>query len=324
MIINSNTPFRVSLFGGGTDYMEYFTKYGGIIIGGSINKYNNITLSQPIDKKKFILDFAETKTYLRHEKIWHPVIRKSLKMENIDSLKTSYSSDMFARSGIGSSSSFVLGFLNAINTLKRRKKLSQKELILKAYNFERFILNEYVGIQDHILCGLGGFNIIRFSKNNKINYSVKKININDKRIKFLNENLILYSTNKFRNASKIEKKKIESVNSNIHSYKEIHKISNIALKLFEDNKMHSFLEMIKEYWTLKKSLSNKVSNKAIDKMINHGFDLGAVSAKVIGAGGGGYVLFYCPKKIQKHFKFNFNKTYKFQDFKFDKFGSRIL
>lgn len=324
MIVNSNTPFRVSLFGGGTDFEEYFKKFGGVVIGGAINKYQNITLSKPLHKKSFILDFLQTKTYNNPVNIWHPVIKKNLLLEKIESLKISYSSDMLARSGIGSSSSFIIGYLNAINAFKKKKKFSYKKLIIDSYNFERNILKEYVGIQDHILCALGGFNIVKLKKGKEVDFSTKKISVNDKRIKFLNNNLLLYSTGQFRNASNIEKNKIRSFDKNLEVFKEIHNLSNTALKLFNDNKMDQFLRLIGAYWDLKKNLSKKVSNKKIDEMVDRGLESGALASKLIGAGGGGYVLFYCPKKKQNEFKKNFDSQYKNQDFKFAENGTRLF
>ena len=324
MAIISKTPFRVSLFGGGTDFEEFFKNHGGLIIGGSIDKFNHISLSKPLINQEYILNFAKNLKYSNYEKIWHPVIKKSIELFNIESLKVSYTSEMSARSGIGSSSSFIIGYLNALNKFLNHKKFTNKNLILSSYNFEKAILNESVGIQDHILCGLGGFKIIKFTKSKKIEFECFSTKVNDKKIKFLNHNLILVFTNKFRLAANIERNKIKNIESKIDFYKDILKLTNKALEYFQNDKLDDFLLLLNDYWELKKNLSNNVSNPSIDKIIDFGFKNGAKSAKVIGAGGGGHILFYCPVIYQKEFFLSMSKKYNLLNFNFSNQGTRLL
>lgn len=324
MIISSKTPFRVSLFGGGTDFEEFFKSHGGLIIGGSINRFNHITLSKPLIKNEFILDFAKIHKYTNYQKIWHPVIKKSIELFNIDSLKISYSTDMPARSGIGSSSSFIIGYLNALNTYLKYNKFTNKNLILEAYNFEKEILNESVGIQDHILCGSGGFKIIKFYKGKKIKYETISNKANDKKIKFLNDNLILVSTDKYRSAATIEKNKIENIENKISYYKDILNLTKKALNYFQNEKLHDFLLLLNDYWEIKKNLTYNVSNSSIDKLIDLGIKNGAKSAKIIGAGGGGYILFYCPVENQKEFFLSMKKKNVLSNFNFSNQGTRLF
>ena len=314
----SKRPFRISLFGGGTDYPEYFQKYGSQCIGGSINKYNSLNLqTDHFEKENYILSFKETKKYLKINKIWHPVVKKFFEKHKVKRAKITYSADLIGRSGIGSSSSFTIGMIDLFNEIKN-KNTPIKKLILEAYKFERHTLNNFIGIQDHIFCAQENFGIINFKKKAKeISFSFEKIDSNDERINYLNSNLILFSTNIKRISSNIEKDKILNLDRNIEYLHQIKNLTKIAINVFKTGTMDHFLNLLNDYWYLKKNLSTKVTNPKIDEIIKEAREAGAISQKVVGSGGGGFILFYCKKKNQtklikklrklKYFKIKYGK-----------------
>ena len=304
----SKRPFRISLFGGGTDFPEYFQNYGSHCIGGSINKYNSLNLNtEHFEKENYILSFKEIKKYQKLNQIWHPVVKKFFKIHKIKRAKLSYSADLMGRSGIGSSSSFAISMMDLFNEIKN-KKISNKNLILDAYEFERYTLKNFIGIQDHIFCAYQKFGIVNFKKNKKkINFEFEKIDTNDRRIRYLNSNLILFSTKINRISSNIEKDKILNLDKNLEYLHQIKKITKIAINAFRIGNMDYFLSLLNDYWNLKKNLSTKVSNPKIEEIIKEARGAGALSQKLVGSGGGGFILFYCKQKNQKKLIKKLNK-----------------
>ena len=301
LMIVCKTPFRVSLFGGGTDFPEFYNKNEGMVIGGSINKFCYITLRDlpKFHNHKFEVHYSKIEKVNRVNKIQHPVIRACYKIYKINPyINLNYDADMPAKSGLGTSSSFTVSLIKTIHKYKK-KRLSKKELLEKSITLERGFLNEAVGCQDQTLAVYGGFNLIKFKKN-KI--TVRKIKISKTKLKALENNFFLVYTENSRYASKIEKKKINNIKKNKKKYFEILKITHKALGIFENNKnIDNIGKLLNNYWELKKGLSNSVTDKKIDSIYNKGINSGALGGKLLGAGGGGFILFYCPKNKHKNF-----------------------
>ena len=323
-MIISKTPLRVSFFGGGTDFPEYFNKKKSRVIGSAIDKH--IYLFQNKFYSKFFdhnlrLFYREVEFVKDVKKIKHDVFRKLLKKEKIfRNIEIHASSEMPTFVGLGTSSAFTVGLLNLVNYFKYRKKLSKNDLSSKSINFERNVLKENVGYQDQILAAHGGLNSIEFfGKNFKIspikpNFSMKE----------LNDNLILIYTGIQRKASNPKQKKIQKIKKNISFLDNITDISNEAYKCFIKSKNTDFFgKLLHETWLQKKKLHKSVSNVVINEIYNKAMDAGASGGKLLGAGAGGFILFYVKKSVRKNFFKAFDKN-KYIKFGFEKKGSQII
>ena len=322
MILISKTPLRVSLFGGGTDFPEFFSKRTAILIGGSINKYIYIILTRYyselfLNKLKFF--YSKLEFVKSNKDIKHPVIKKIFIKEKITkNVELHIASDLPSNSGLGSSSSFTVGLMNLINFYKY-KKLKPIDLAKKAIFFERNTLKECVGYQDQIFSAMGGFSKIEISKNNKIKLSRYK---NCKLIKKIQDNLFLVFTGIKRSANKIESKKISKFKKNINFLRKINKIALVADKKLKSSNNPNFVgELLSQTWELKKKLDKAVSNSKIEKLYHKCLDHGATGGKLLGAGAGGFLLMYVPKKNKKKFCQKFKKN--LIQFSFSEKGSEI-
>jgi D-glycero-alpha-D-manno-heptose-7-phosphate kinase len=322
-MIISKTPYRISFFGGGTDFPHYYERFGGCAIGSTINKYCYISLMQrpSFFKGKHKIVWSKMEIINKINQIEHPCVKGLFKYFKIKTgLELHYISDLPANSGIGSSSAFCVGLINALlkftNIKYDKKKLSELSIFT-----EQKLLKESVGSQDQVWAAYGGTNYISFDKNKII---VKKINISKERRFQLSNNLILFFTGKSRFSGDIEKDKIKNIDKNIIYLDRIKNLVMESKKILESN--HSLDELgriFNEYWVLKKKLSNKISNNLIDDIYNKAILLGAGGGKVIGAGGGGFILFFANKKVQKKLISNFENLTPV-NFDFTDRGSEII
>lgn len=326
-MIICRTPLRVSLFGGGTDFEEWFKNEEGMVISMAINQYCYSTLREIPD----IFPFKYRLRYFKNEfttsikKIKHRSIKATLKKfhKKQTSLEIIHSADLPALSGLGSSSAFTVSLINLIHAYNNQQ-ISKRDLARQSVYVEKKILKENVGYQDQFSCAFGGFNIINFSKE-KI--SVDPINIDQKKINTLINNLVLYFSGYQRQAEKIEKDKIKNLDSNNEHIKNIYNLAVEAKNLLYSNKKNFILKLGKlmnESWNIKKKLSKKVTNYKIDKIISLGLKNGACGAKLLGAGGGGFVLFLTKNNQMKKKLSKCLSKFKIVDFKIDELGSQIL
>ena len=326
-MIICRTPLRISLFGGGTDFEEWFNKNNGIVISMAINKYCYGTLREipNIHPFKYRLRYFKNEFTKSINKIKHKSIKAVIK--NFDkrnkSLEIIHSADLPALSGLGSSSAFTVSLINLIYS-NNNKKITKKELASKAVFIEKKYLKESVGYQDQFASAYGGFNIIKFSKR-KI--SVSPLDISENKIKMLLDNMILYFTGYQRHAQVIERKKIKNIEKNKNHLKELYNIGLEAKKLLYSKRktfLNEFSELLNKSWKLKKKLSPGVTNKKIDHLIDLGLKNGATGAKLLGAGGGGFILYLTKDKYQKKKLLNKLSKFKIVNFKIDESGSQIL
>ena len=325
-MLTCKTPYRISLFGGGTDFPEWFNKNGGRTISFAINKYCYVTLR----KLPSLFPFKYRIRYFKNEfpkkisEIKHPSIKAILsKYENTkDNLEIIHSSDIPGLSGLGSSSAFTVSLINLISKYNKNN-LSKKDLVNKSIYIERNILKENVGFQDQYACTFGGFNLIKYLKKKTI---VSPIKIN-KKINNLIENCIIFYTGIQRKAEIIERDKIKNLKKNKTSYFRINEISSEAIKIINsqsNNYISEIAMLMRESWKCKKSLSNYVSNKRINNLYELGLNNGAIAGKILGAGGGGFMLFLTKNKAErKRLIIQLKKNYYFQ-FQLDKEGSQIF
>ena len=323
-MIVSKTPLRVSFFGGGTDFPEYFRNKKARVIGTAIDKYiylfQNKFYSKLFDHN-LRLFYREVEFVKDIKKIKHDVFRTIFKREKIfKDIEIHTSSEMPSFVGLGTSSAFTVGLLNLVNYYKYNKRLSKSILSNKSIYLERKILKENVGYQDQILAAYGGLNSIEF---NGTNFKIQKLLPNFSMNEF-NRNLVLIYTGIQRKASDVEQKKIKQIKKNVRYLNNITDISNEAYQCFKKSKNTDFFgKLLHETWLEKKKLHKSVSNVAINEIYNKAIDSGASGGKLLGAGAGGFILFYVKKEKRNNFFKAFDKR-KYIKFGFESRGSQII
>ncbi len=318
------TPYRISFFGGGTDYPEWYNKFKGKTISTSINYYSYLTLAK---LKKFFKYNYRIRYYYREEAkkisdIKHPTIRNVLKYKKFSyGVSLNHFGELPAKTGIGSSSSFTVGLLHGIEQLKK-KKILKKILYRDAIHLEQNLNKETVGSQDQIISTLGGFQVIDFSKKKIITKNLKKFKSNIKEIE--NSCLLIYS-GKQRSSYKIAKKNISSIHLKRKYYQELYKTAIKGEKLIKSKnfKIKKFAQLINESWYLKKKTSSLISNSNIDRIFKIALNNGALGGKLLGAGQSGFVLIIAKKNKHEKIK-NSLKKYTIIKPKFETRGSTII
>ena len=322
-MIISKTPFRISFFGGGTDFPEYYKKFGGEVISTSIDKFCYVQLNKlnNIYDYNYRLVWSKNEMVQNINNIKNPCIKAALEYKKVKKrIELHYSADLPKNSGLGTSSSFVVGLLNCISTLNA-EKISNKQLAIDSLNVEQKILKEYCGSQDQIQAAYGGFNMILFKNNDT--FKVNKIQINNKIKNNLQKNLLLIYTNQQRYSGIIEKEKIKKINTNIELYHKIRELTPIAKSFLLKNNIKDFGKLLNEYWNLKTKLSSNVKNKTIDEICKIILNSGAYGTKILGSGGGGFIMAICHPKFHKIIR---KKLYKLSliNFNLYDYGSQIV
>ncbi len=298
-MIITKTPFRMSFIGGGTDIEDYFKENGGAVISSTFDKYCYVTVRHlpPFFDYKTHLTYSKMEYVNENEEINHPVIRNAMKMLDMHEIRLTYESDLPARSGLGTSSSFAVGMLNAFYALKGiyadKKKLADEAIYL-----ERVLCEEVGGWQDQIAASFGGLNRINFSSNG---YEVRPIIISSERKEMLNNNLMMFFTGLVRFSSEIHKGNSEMNQEKRNCLKEMLALVDEAEGILENRSadLDDFGRLLDYTWALKRRVGKKVSNSDIDELYKKGISAGALGGKLLGAGGGGFLLFYVqPEKQQ--------------------------
>lgn len=287
----------MSFFGGGTDIPDFFSKYGGAVISTTFDKYCYVTVRHlpPFFSYKSLLTYSKIEEVYNTEEILHPAIREAMKMLDMHDIRLTYEADLPARTGLGTSSSFAVGMLNAFYALKG-KYADKKRLSDEAIYLERVLCDEAGGWQDQIAASYGGLNRINFSGNG---YDVIPIIISPERKKMLNDNLMLYFTGFTRFSAEIQQSS-KSVKEKTAQLKEMLCLVDEAEHILEDRScnLDDFGRLLDVSWNLKKQTGDKVSTSGIDSFYNKAISAGAIGGKLLGAGGGGFLLFYVPKERQ--------------------------
>ena len=323
-MIISKTPYRISFFGGGSDYPSWYEKNGGECLSTTIDKYVYLYLGEIPNffNHNYRISYSIVEEVKKIENIKHKAVRKILKYLDLkQNLEIHYDGDLPSKSGVGSSSCFVVGLLNCIYHFNK-KRIDKYDLAKKSIFFEHDIMRETVGVQDQIASSFGGFNQIKIYKNGK--FKIKKINLSTKNRDNLNNNLILMFSNKQRIANQIAKTFVNKLNTSKFNYmNEILSLVEPARNSILKNDFDEFGRLLNISWNLKKSLSKSISNDYLDDIYKFALEKGALGGKLLGAGGGGFFLFYVPKNKQKNFLSSFKK-FTIVPFKFSSEGSKII
>lgn len=324
-MVITRTPFRISFFGGGTDYPVWYNKHGGSVISTSINKYCYILTRflPPFFNYKYRIRYTFREETRLVSEIKHPTVRECLKFLNIkDGIEMVHTSDLPARSGIGSSSSFTVGFLNCLYNLMG-KKISKRQLALDAIYIEQKKNKENVGSQDQVIAAFGGFNKIDFGTSNSI--SVTPIEMDQDKLLDLQNHLVLFFTGIQRDSSEVSSELIKNTHKKQHQLNEMSELTNQAIKVLISPKiqLNEFGKLLDYGWQLKRSLSPKISNQTIDEIYSAGIQAGALGGKILGAGSGGFILFFINPHLHQKIQKKLSKLLRVP-FVFERDGSQII
>jgi len=323
-MIISRTPFRISFFGGGTDYPAWYRKHGGAVLATTIDKYCYLTCRYlpPFFEHRIRVVYSKVESCQTLDEISHPSVREVLRYLNIErGVEIHHDGDLPARSGMGSSSSFTVGLLHAVYALKGQMA-SKQQLAQESIYIEQEILKETVGSQDQMSAAHGGLNIIEFHPSGEI--SIRPMTLTQERIEELNSHLMLFYTGIIRTASNVA----ESYVNDIEARKQQLRIMNDLLEesitvLNKGKDITDFGKLLREAWQVKRSLSTEVSNSNVDGMYNQAISAGAIGGKLTGAGGGGFMLLFVPLEKQMEVRERLNGLI-YVPFKFESAGSQII
>ena len=323
-MIVSRTPFRISFFGGGTDFPDWYKTNPSLVISLAIDKYCYISLREsPFASFNYSLRYRKFEQVDKIKEINHPSIKNCFEFFNFKNkkLELDHYADIPGRSGIGSSSSFTVGLLNCLYSLNNLYP-SKKELSIKAIKVEQDLIKENVGSQDQVIASYGGFNSIHFYNKH---FSVKKIKISNYKKKQLIDSLVLIFTGFSRDSSDISFHHKSSIKNNISMLNEINAISVEVQDRFDNGKfkINQFAQDLNHTWHIKRKLSKFVTNEHIDNIYKKGISYGALGGKLLGAGGGGFICFIVDPNYKKKFLKKFDK-YLYIPVKMDTIGSKII
>ncbi|CAB5093644.1 D-glycero-alpha-D-manno-heptose 7-phosphate kinase (EC [Olavius algarvensis associated proteobacterium Delta 3] len=298
-MIISRTPFRLSFFGGGTDYPEWYLKHGGCVLSTSINKYCYISLRYlpPFFEHRIRLVYSNIELCRHYSEIEHPAVRETLRFLNLDrGLEIHHDGDLPARSGMGSSSSFTVGMLHACYALQG-KMVSKHRLATESIHVEQDMIQETVGSQDQFAAAYGGINHILFKTNGEI--ELRHLTLTTHRCEELNAHLMLFYTGIKRTASNVADSYVHDINEKEKQLFRMHTMVDTGIDILQSNDdILRFGELLHEAWTVKRSLSTTVSNHIVDDMYERARSSGAIGGKITGAGGGGFLLLFVPPEKQ--------------------------
>lgn len=321
-MIITQTPFRMSFFGGGTDFPDFYNVHGGAVLSTSIDKYCYVTVRHlpRFFEYKSLITYSKFEYVNEYDDIEHPLIREAMRSLDMHELRVTYDADLPARTGLGTSSSFAVGLLNAFFSLKG-KYADKKMLADEAIRLERELCKEAGGVQDQIAASFGGLNIIKFSSNG---YTVEPVIIKPERKMELNSNLLLFFTGFSRFSSDIQEGTQKALSKKTKDLLEMKDLVFEAEKILTNRHtpLSEFGRALDYTWKLKRGLNSSVSTNAIDELYKKAKDAGAVGGKLLGAGGGGFLLFYVEPDNHVSVR-NALKDLQLIPFKFENSGSRI-
>lgn len=323
-MIITKTPFRMSFFGGGTDMEDYFKENGGAVLSTTFDKYCyvNVRHLPRFFEWKNEISYSKTERTTEVDDIVHPAVREAMKMLDMQEIRLTYEADLPARSGLGTSSSFAVGMLNAFYALKG-KYADKKKLADEAIYLERVLCNEAGGWQDQIAAAFGGFNRINFSADG---YEVLPVIISPERKHELNDNLMMFFTGFTRFSSDVQKVNSSSgAEDKKAKLKRMYELVDEAEAVLTDanSNLDDFGRLLDTTWKLKKDTGGAVSTNSIDGLYEKGIAAGALGGKLLGAGGGGFLVYYVQPEKQEAVR-EAMKDLMYIPFKFEDGGTRVI
>lgn len=321
-MIITQTPFRMSFFGGGTDFADFYREHGGAVISTTFDKYCYVNVRH---LPRFFdysteLSYSKTERVTSVDQIQHPAIREAMKMLDMHEIRLTYEADLPARSGLGTSSSFAVGMLNAFYALKG-KYADKRKLADEAIYLERVLCNESGGVQDQIAASFGGMNRINF---NADGYEVMPVIISPERKEALNNKLMLFFTGFSRFSSDIQVKTQQALSDKTAQLLEMLKLVDEAeAVLTSKTDLNEFGRLLDYTWKLKRGITTEISTDSIDGLYGKAMEAGALGGKLLGAGGGGFLLFYVEEDKQERVKKALSNLL-YVPFKFENGGTRVI
>ena len=324
-MIISRTPFRISFFGGGTDYPAWYKENGGAVLSAAINKYCYITCRYlpPFFDYKYRIRYYQREETNRIEDIKHPAVRECLIFSKLEKgVDIVHHADLPAQSGLGSSSTFTVGLLHALSALKHEMP-TKRELAINAINIEQDKLKENVGSQDQTAAAFGGLNLIEFGGSQEI--TVRQMILPPPRISEFEQHLMLFFTGFSRTASDIAKEQIELISSKTSNLNQMMLLVTEATALLQNktDRFEEFGRLLHEQWLVKKQMSSRITNTDINAIYQAGMNAGALGGKLLGAGGGGFILFFVKPELQSQVRQALSNLL-YVPARFDHSGSQII
>ncbi len=323
-MIISRTPFRISFFGGGTDYPAWYRQHGGAVLAATINKYCYLTCRYlpPFFEHRIRVVYSKIEDCHKIDEIQHPSVRETLRFLKIKrGVEIHHDGDLPGRSGMGSSSSFTVGLLNALHALHGRT-VNKKNLAEQSIHLEQDILKETVGSQDQVCATYGGVNRISFLPNN--DFTVQPMTLLPERLAELNSHLMLFYTGIKRTASNVASSYVASMSERANLLHRMRDCVDESCEILNSKgNLIPFGKLLHEAWLAKRALSDKVSNARVDGFFADARKAGAIGGKLLGAGGGGFILLFVPPEKQNKVRKQFSKLIEVP-FEFEFSGSQII
>lgn len=323
-MIISRTPFRISFFGGGTDYPAWYLKHGGAVLATTINKYCylNCRFLPPFFEHRYRIVYSKLESAMNLDEIQHPSVRECLRYLQFErGVEIHHDADIPARSGMGSSSAFTVGLLNSLHAL-RGTMVTKRDLASQSIHVEQNLIKENVGSQDQISATYGGLNHIIFLSNGE--FSVRRLTLAQERLQSLEDHLMLFYTGIKRTASDVASSFLGDLDSRRRQLRIMKDLVEESIGILTSKEsLISFGELMHEAWQTKRTLSNIVSNNEVDTLYEKACEAGAVGGKLVGAGGGGFMLMFVPPKQQEQVRLALKELIHVP-FRFDTTGSQII
>ena len=325
-MIITRTPFRVTLGGGGTDLPAYYSKYGGFICACAINKYMFINLNRPIVDDLVRVKYTKSEIVSHRDELQHEIAKAAMRMTGIENaLEIISMADVPAGTGLGSSSSYAVGLLSAIRTMKR-EYISLQNLAEEGCRLEIEILRKPIGKQDQYMAAFGGLTVLEITKDGKVD--VRKIDASDATIDDLNRNMLLFYTNSSRSADEILSEQSKGAKQEKKNVVEsMHYIKEIGYKILEAIESGNTTDvglLFDKHWQYKKRISTKMSKPRFDEIYRIAKETGALGGKISGAGGGGFFVFYVEREHSKFRETMKKLSLREMRYRFDFEGTKVL
>lgn len=322
-MVITQTPFRMSFFGGGTDFPGFYNDHGGAVISTTFDKYCyvNVRHLPPFFEYSTELSYSKIERVKNIDEINHPSIRECMRYLDMRDIRLTYEADLPAKSGLGTSSSFAVGMLNAFYSLKGKYK-SKRELADDAIYLERELCNEAGGVQDQIAVAFGGFNRIDFSADG---YQVTPVVMSNERKEILNDNLMMFFTGFSRFSSDIQTSTQAVLKDKTAQLLEMYSLVDTAQGILTDKNsdLNDFGRLLDHTWKLKRGITTRISTNSLDEIYEKAMSAGALGGKLLGAGGGGFFVFYVEPEKRKSVMQALDKLL-YIPFKFEDSGTRVI